>query len=110
MDMRKCILTCLECHRICIETMAHGLARGGPYVDNRLIQTLSDCADICHTSASFMMRQSDMHTRICGVCANVCDRCAHDCDGFKDDEQMAICVAICRQCAQSCRDMTRLAA
>src|SRR5262245_43951982 len=78
MDMRKCILTCLECHRICIETMAHGLARGGPYVDNRLIQTLSDCADICHTSASFMMRHSDMHVRTCGVCADVCDRCAHD--------------------------------
>ena len=110
MDMQRCIQNCLECHRVCIETMVHCLTKGGPHAESRHIQVLADCADICHTSAAFMMRRSDLHTRICGACADVCDRCAHDCDGLKDDKQMAVCAAICRQCAQSCREMTRLAA
>jgi hypothetical protein len=110
MDIQQCIQTCIECHRICTETIVHCLAKGGRHADVGHIRLLADCADICHTSAEFMMRRSDLHTGVCMVCADVCDRCAHDCDGLKDDERMAVCAAICRQCAQSCRDMTRMAA
>lgn len=110
MDMQQCIQNCMECHRICAETIVHCLAKGARHADAGHIRLLADCADICHTSAEFMMRRSDLHTGVCMVCADVCDRCAHDCDGLKDDEKVAVCAAICRQCAQSCRDMTRMAA
>jgi hypothetical protein len=110
MDMQQCIQNCMECHRSCTETMVHCLAKGGRHADASHIRLLADCADICQTSAEFMMRQSDLHAGICTVCADVCDHCAHDCDGLKDDEQMGVCAAMCRQCAQSCRDMARMAA
>jgi len=37
------------------------------------------CADICETSAAFMMRRPDLHGRICAVCAETCQRCAENC-------------------------------
>lgn len=110
MDMQQCIQNCVECHRVCIETIGHCLGKGGRHATATHIGLLADCANICQTAAEFMMRRSDLHVAVCGVCADVCDRCAHECDGLKDDERMDVCAAICRQCAGSCRDMTRMAA
>ena len=70
------------------------------------IRLLSDCAEICQTSANFMLRGSELHSRTCGVCAEVCERCATECDRMGDDAQMKVCADMCRRCAESCRQMS----
>jgi hypothetical protein len=74
----RCIARCLECYRVCVETLRHSLERGGPHTKATHIRLLLDCIDICRLSADFMLRVSDFHVRICGVCAEVCQRCAED--------------------------------
>ncbi len=103
--MQECIQNCLDCHRICVETAAHCLQMGGKHAEASHIRLLLDCADICQTSANFMLRGSDLHVRTCAVCAEVCDLCAQSCEQFGDDEQMRACVEVCRRCAESCRAM-----
>ena len=103
-DMQHCIQMCTECHRVCLETVAHCLRMGGEHAQADHIRLLMDCAEICQTSANFMVRGSELHGRTCGVCAEVCERCAQDCDRFGDDF-MKRCAETCRRCAESCRRM-----
>jgi hypothetical protein len=104
-QMQHCIQACTVCHGVCMETVAHCLKMGGKHAEANHIRTLLDCANICQTSADFMLRGSDFHGLTCGVCAEVCERCAESCDRFGDDEMMKRCAEACRMCAQSCREM-----
>lgn len=105
-EMQSCIDECLECHRICMETATHCLMLGGKHADAHHIGTLLDCAEICQTSANFMLRGSHQHTETCGVCATVCDHCAETCESIgADDDLMRRCAQACRRCAESCRKM-----
>lgn len=70
------------------------------------IRLMLDCAEICQTSANFMLRGSDLHASTCGVCAQVCEQCATDCDRMGDDAQMKACADMCRRCAETCRQMS----
>lgn len=103
--MRQCIESCLECSSVCIETISHCLEKGGKHADPHHIALLQDCADICETSARFMLRGSDLHSRACEVCADVCNRCAESCEALGADEFMQRCADVCRRCAESCREM-----
>ena len=86
--------------------MSHCLALGGKHAEARHIGLLDDCAEICRTSAGFMLRGSEFHPRTCGVCAEVCRACAESCDRLAgDDELMKRCAEMCRRCAQSCERM-----
>jgi hypothetical protein len=105
-EMQSCIEECLECHRICLETAVHCLKMGGKHAAADHITALLDCADICETSANFMLRGSPDHAETCDVCAVVCDRCAESCEALgKQDDLMRRCAQVCRQCAESCREM-----
>ncbi len=104
-EMQKCIDNCLDCHSVCTETVNYCLQKGGPHAEPNHIRLLLDCAEICQTSADFMLRGSDLHHETCGVCADVCEQCAADCDHFGDDKVMKACADTCRKCAQSCRQM-----
>jgi hypothetical protein len=106
MDMQRCIDDCLACFRACTELVPHCLKKGGPHADAGHIRLLLDCAEICETSAGFMMRGSELHTRTCSVCAEICRRCADDCERLADDARMRRCVELCRRCAESCREMS----
>jgi hypothetical protein len=108
--MRTCIEECQNCHSVCTETVTHCLQMGGDHAEPNHIRLLLDCAEICQTSANFMLRMSDLHGETCGVCAIVCERCAEDCERFGDDEMMKQCAEACRSCAQSCREMAGMAA
>lgn len=105
--MRECIQECTSCHDICLESVTHCLEMGGEHAKPAHIRLLLDCAEICQTSANFMLRTSDFHAQTCGVCAEVCERCAKDCERFTDDQMMQQCAQVCRSCAQSCREMAR---
>jgi hypothetical protein len=108
-DMRGCIENCLDCHSICLETITYCLGQGGTHAEAAHIRLLLDCAEICQTSANFMLRSSDLHGRTCDVCAEVCERCAQDCEQFGDDVTMRACADMCRRCAESCRQMVSVA-
>jgi hypothetical protein len=108
--MRACIEECHGCHDICEEMVVHCLQMGGEYAEPSHIRLLLDCAEICQTSANFMLRMSDFHGQTCGVCADVCERCAKDCERFGDDPMMKQCAEVCRSCAQSCREMAEMTA
>lgn len=103
--MQECIQNCLDCHSICVQTVQYCLQQGGTHVAPQHIRLLLDCAEICQTSANFMLRESDLHQRTCGVCAEVCARCAEDCRQMSNDPQMQACADACRRCAESCQRM-----
>jgi len=106
-DMQRGIEECQKCHDVCLQAMAHGLRQSGHYVEATHIMTLLDCADMCATSANFMLRDSTRHRRTCELCAEVCDACAKSCAAFHDDDEMRRCEAECHRCAASCREMAR---
>lgn len=102
--MQDCIDACIRCHRTCLhEAMTHCLEAGGEHVEPDHFRLMLDCADICRTSADFMLRSSALHGLTCGVCAQVCERCADSCDAI---DGMQACAATCRTCAEHCRAMT----
>ena len=110
-SMRRCVDHCLACHRACAETVTHCLEMGGPHAAPAHIGLLLDCAQICATSADFMLRGSPFHEGTCSVCAEICEACAADCERLADgDEAMRRCAEACRTCAQSCLEMAGMAA
>lgn len=104
-EMEECINNCIECHRVCVETLAHCLRMGGAHVEANHVTLLLDCAEICQTSANFMLRGSALHAITCRACAEVCEQCAEECARFHDDQTMQQCAEMCRRCADSCRRM-----
>lgn len=111
-SMQQCIDECQNCQAICVQTVEHCLTKGGKHAEPSHIRTLLDCAEICQTSANFMLRGSELHVEVCGTCAEVCESCAESCDRLADADFMKQCADACRRCAESCRQMagTRKAA
>lgn len=105
-NMQKCIQNCLDCHGICLNTVTYCLQQGGMHAEPAHIRLMLDCAEICQTSANFMLRGSELHLSTCGVCAEVCERCATSCEQMGDDAQMKACAEMCRRCAESCLQMS----
>lgn len=105
-EMQQCIEECLRCHGVCLQTVSHCLELGDRHADPAHIGVLLDCAEICQTSANFMLRSSDRHQVICGVCAQICRACAEDCERMAgDDRILQQCAEACRRCQQSCERM-----
>ena len=104
-DIDACIEACLQCHVVCTMTAQYALTQGGTHADVAQVGLMLDCAQICQTSADFMMRGSPYHERTCGVCAEVCRACASTCRAFEDDENMVHCAEVCEECAEACEQM-----
>jgi hypothetical protein len=103
-SLEQCIENCVRCHRLCLETASRHL-KGEGKIEGPHLRLLLDCADICQTSADFMIRGSELHGETCAACAAICERCADECDRHGDDPHMAACAELCRACAQTCREM-----
>ncbi len=107
-EMQECIQNCLDCHNVCLqEAMNHCLEAGGKHTEPAHFRLMMNCAEICQTSANFMLSGSDLHTLTCGVCAEVCERCADDCERVGEMDE---CVQTCRRCAASYWKMAGAAA
>jgi hypothetical protein len=105
-EMQDCIDECQHCHATCLATVRHCLELGGPHAEARHITLMLDCAEICATSANFMLRGSAQHGRTCAICATVCRLCAEDCERIdRDDPMMKECAEACRRCADFCEQM-----
>jgi hypothetical protein len=102
-SMQRCIDECLRCHSVCLrEAMNHCLEAGGKHVEPNHFRLMIACAEICQTSANFMLIGTDLHRRTCAVCAEVCEACARSCEQVGEMDE---CVQACRRCAESCREM-----
>lgn len=101
--MQGGIEACTRCHATCLHSaMTHCLEAGGKNVEAGHFRLLSNCAEICQTSANFMLSHSTFHSQLCALCAEICDACAASCESIGGMED---CVKACRECAQSCRAM-----
>lgn len=102
-EMDRCITACASCHEVCERMIyQHCLKLGGQHAEAEHLTLMADCAQICRTSADFMVRGSPRHVLTCRVCAEVCEACADDCERVG---QMEECVSACRECAEICREM-----
>lgn len=104
-EMKQCTDSCLKCARVCLESVAHCIEKGGNHAEASHIKALFECAKICQTSGELMLLDAESSGRLCGLCAEVCNRCAESCEQFADDEQMKACAEICRECASTCQSM-----
>jgi hypothetical protein len=103
-EMKSCIDACLSCYQTCLGTaMTHCLEQGGKHVEPPHFRLMMACAEICRTSAHFMLLNTPHHKRTCGQCAEICEECAKDCERLDGMEE---CVTACRACAESCRKMS----
>jgi hypothetical protein len=102
--MQACIEVCTECQRVCLASAQKCLQMGGRHADADHVRTLLDCAEICRTSADFMIRGSEHHGITCGACAEICRACAESCETVGGPE-MEACAEVCRRCADSCQRM-----
>lgn len=104
-EMERCIADCNECHDICLSTAMNScLSADGMHVEEDHIRLMINTAEMCRTSADFMLSNSPLHGAVCAACGEVCEACARGCEqaGSMDD-----CVLACRRCAESCEDMAR---
>jgi hypothetical protein len=105
-QMKQCIDNCQKCHATCLQMAAtHCLERGGKHVEAEHFRLMMDCAEICQTSANFVLRGSTHHAHVCAECADICEDCARSCEAVGDMDE---CVAACRACAVSCRALASL--
>jgi hypothetical protein len=110
-EMKKCAQLCQECHALCTETIRHCLKLGGRHAAPEHIGLLLDCAQLCETTAQYLLRGSSLHERICALCADVCQECAENCVQIAgDDHKMKQCAELCRRCAGSCERMSKVSA
>jgi hypothetical protein len=107
-SMQSVIKDTQECHQICLDTKKYCLEKGGKHADTAHIALLSDCAELCMASEHFMMKGSQFHGQVCGVCADACAKCAESCEQFSDEKQMTACAEVCRRCEESCRSMASM--
>lgn len=107
-NLSRCVDNCVECHKVCLETFSYSLATGGRHSEADHVRLLLDCAEMCQTTANFMLRHSAAYGALCEACAAVCQACADDCTAMSaSNEQMRACAQICRRCAESCRAINR---
>lgn len=104
-----CLEACLECHRICLETVSH-LSTGDDQVAAEDIRLLFNTADVCRTNASLLRGGADRHRGASVACAELCEQSARYCDGRGDDPRLRACAVACRRCAAACRGLAALAA
>jgi hypothetical protein len=107
-QMESCIDACTSCHRVCLATVRASLGMGGePAADH--VRMLIDCAQICATSADFMIRGSELHHVTCDACADICEACAESCRALGGVD-MEACADVCDTCAEACGAMADAAA
>ena len=65
-EMKSCIAECLHCYQTCLSTaMGHCLEIGGQHTEPKHFTLMMACAEICRTSAHFMLLGSELHKLTC---------------------------------------------
>jgi hypothetical protein len=105
-EIEDAVAKLLHCHRTCLGmAMTHCVEMGGEHARPQHLRLMLDCAQVCATTADFLLRKSQFHTQVAALCADICDTCAADCGQVGQMEESE---AACRACAQACRVVARL--
>lgn len=104
--LESCAADCFDSYRECIRTAQHGTARGGAMASADLLALMLDCASMCQTTGTALLRGGEHYRVLVGACARLCELCARRCEAFGRDAQFRRCVASCLRCARSCRELT----
>jgi hypothetical protein len=103
--VQDCIDACTDCHHTCKEVLfQHCLEVGGRNLNQRHVNLMVDCIEICELAASLLLRGSKGAADICALCADTCNACATSCEDLRDEETLR-CAETCRSCADMCRDV-----
>lgn len=101
----ECLKNCLECFKICNQTLVHCLEMGGKHSQKSHINLMISCAQICEFHAKLMMRNCGYSPKVALICAEACKDCADDCEKVDgQDEMMKKCIEACRRCEKSCTE------
>lgn len=100
-DTQDCIQKCLKCYEVCTRTLAAGLEVNE---DQDFITTLQLCAQSCQLSAQALLLDSEFHSKICALNADLCDAVADLCQDF-DEAEMRECEHVAKACAKACRSL-----
>lgn len=69
-EMKSYIDNCLNCYQMCLSTaMGHCLETGGQHTEAKHFSLMMACAEICQTSAHFMLIGSELPTNAPVICA-----------------------------------------
>ena len=61
-EMQACIDECMGCYKVCLGmAMTHCLEQGGKHVEPKHFRLMMACAEICRTSAHFMLIRTPHH-------------------------------------------------
>lgn len=104
--MKECIDNCLNCFQLCEEAFVKAL-KDEFKTDSQQLLVLKSCAEICQTSARFMIMESPFHHLTCGVCSEICHKCADVCEEL-GTSTLSQCADACRRCADSCGEMSQM--
>ncbi len=108
--MQTGIENCTNCHAVCLDTIGHALKKGGEHAKPELIKLMQDCTQFCMTSVDFMLRTSNFHPQVCGICADICAACAKECERLAvGADFMQRCADACRKSEDTCRQMSLMA-
>ena len=104
-ETERALDECTRCHQVCLTGAGHVLRKGGELADAHHIRLLSDCVELCQTTANFLLRGSPIGKRTAALCAEVCRQCAAELDG-SEDPVVQTCADVCRDCAEACAALT----
>jgi hypothetical protein len=102
-EMVDCITKCFNCNSTCLRTAIEfkpTMAADPSAMDH--IRLMLACAEMCRTSAQFMIIGTMHHKHTCKECAEICLECAAACEKLGGMQE---CVDACRLCAESCAKM-----
>ncbi|HEY5367452.1 MAG TPA: four-helix bundle copper-binding protein [Hanamia sp.] len=97
---QKCIDACIECAPLCSHCAILCLEEKEVQNLVKCIRLDLECAVICRASAELLTLNSAYLTKICGLCALICDACAEECEKHVTMEHCKDCAASCRACAK----------
>lgn len=106
--MREAIRECTSCAIAAKEALTFSLAHGAEHAEADHLRLLMDCAQICQTSADFLLRASPLNGDICRACAIVCRAVGADASDIGTPELLRL-AEHCRACATACDTMAAAA-
>lgn len=100
---RHVIDACLDAYKLCRETSAYAVQRGGRLAELERIQHLHDCADVSLTMANLLTRDSRFRRDLAPLCATIARACAESLESMEHEEpQIRATYAACCHVADAC--------
>lgn len=99
------LITCAQTCTICADAC---LGEQNPAELRHCIRLNLDCADICHTTANLLSRQTEPDWQVVRAqveaCVASCKACGAECESHASHhEHCRVCAEHCRNCEEACR-------